>query len=50
MFLALAARVRKKSHSHVGRRRAVLPRAGGCAGSSRQREAIIADKNKKMEL
>lgn len=36
--------------SHSERRRADLPRAGGRSGPSREREAIIKNKNKKIEL
>lgn len=46
----ISSQSQRNPRSHVERRRAVLPRAGGCAESSRQREAIIADKNKKIEL
>ena len=40
----------EKPCSHSERRRGVLPRAGGRAGPSRGREAIIKNKNKKIEL
>lgn len=48
VFLATAES--EKSCSQLEKRGAVLPRAGGCAGSNREREAIIENKNKKIEL
>lgn len=40
----------EKLCSHSEKRRGVLPRAGGLARPGRGREAIIKNKNKKIEL